>query len=339
MKLAIDAMGGDNAPACVVEGALAAIANNRLPKDVQLLLFGDEATLSSLIGDRDPDGRINIVATTQIIDCNEQPTLAIRRGKDSSMVKALNAVANGEADCFISAGSTGAILAGATLIVKRIKGVKRPALAPVMPTVKGGGVMILDAGANTDCKPSYLQQFALMGSSYMQNVVGIASPRVALLNNGAEEEKGKELTKTAHALIKQMQGDINFIGNIEPRDVMGGDADVVVCDGFDGNIVLKCTEGTASAITSMLKSELMSSFTTKIGALLAKKAFKNLKKRMDYTEYGGAPLLGINGGIIKAHGSSDSKAIMNAILQGEKLIRSNVTQLTSQSMGKYDFKD
>lgn len=334
MRFAIDAMGGDHAPKAIVDGAIAAV--ERLGADVELMLFGDEEQIGTHLAQYKGD-RIKVVHTSEVIDCDEQPTVAIRKKKDSSMVRALQAVANKEADCFISAGSSGAMLAGATLIVRRIKGVKRPALAPILPTVKGSGVMILDAGANTDCKASYLQQFAMMGKAYMEKVLAVDNPRIGLLNNGAEAEKGNELTKAAYPLLGEL--DINFVGNVEPRDVMNGDVDVIVCDGFDGNVLLKCTEGTASAITSMLKAELMSTTRTKLGALFAKPAFGRLKKRMDYTEYGGAPLLGINGGIIKAHGSSNANAIMNAIFQAERLIRTNVTDLIASSVLNCSFED
>ncbi len=336
MRFAIDAMGGDRAPQAVVLGAVEAL--KELKSDVELVLYGDETSLAECLSKTGYEGdRIKLVHTTEIIDCDEQPTLAIRKKKDSSMVRALQATAEGEADCFISAGSSGAMLAGATFIVKRIKGVKRPALAPLLPTVKGKPVMILDAGANADCKPVYLQQFALMGKAYMSEVVGVKEPKIGILSNGAEEEKGNELSKAAHVLLKQLP--INFIGNVEARDIMSGEADVIVCDGFVGNALLKCTEGTASAIISMLKVELMSGFRTKLGALFAKPAFSRLKKRMDYTEYGGAPLLGINGGIIKAHGSSNANAIKNAIFQAERLIRGNVTKLIADSIANYEFED
>ncbi len=321
MKIAIDAMGGDHAPAAVLEGVKLVLP--KLKDGVSLMLYGDESAILegfSSLGVH--DGRVTVVSTTQVIATDEQPTLAIRKKKDSSMVRAIEAVAAGEADCVLSAGSTGALLTGATLIIKRLKGVKRPALASVMPTPEGC-VLLLDCGANTDCKSDYLVQFALMGAAYMQGVVGIGNPRVGLLNNGAEEEKGNELTKQTHQLLKTAP--VNFTGNCEARDVLGGDFDVVVCDGFDGNIVLKSTEGTAALIMNLLRQGLTSSLTTKIGALLCKPAFRLLKSKLDYTEYGGAPLLGVNGGVIKAHGSSNGKAFCSAILQAERLVSSEMT--------------
>ncbi|MEN6418958.1 MAG: phosphate acyltransferase PlsX [Clostridiaceae bacterium] len=323
MKIAIDAMGGDNAPQAVIAGVQLVLPE--LPADAQLLLFGDENVLGSDLADAHvSDPRVKIIHTTQVVSCDEQPTLAIRKKRDSSMVRAIEAVANGEADCVLSAGSTGALLTGGTLIIKRLKGVKRPALATIMPTPESC-VLLLDCGANTDCKSEYLVQFALMGSAYMKCVMGVENPRVGLLNNGAEEEKGNELTKETHQLLKTAP--VNFVGNCEARDVLGGEFDVVVCDGFDGNVVLKGTEGAAALILDMLKKALLSSWVSKVGALLCKPAFRILKKKLDYTEYGGAPLLGVNGGVIKAHGSSNGKAFRSAILQGVKLVNSNVTAL------------
>ena len=252
------------------------------------------------------------------------------------MVRAVDAVAQKEADCVLSAGSTGALLTGATLIIKRLKGVKRPALATVMPTVDSC-TLLLDCGANTDCKSDYLVQFALMGSAYMKCVLGVENPRVGLLSNGAEEEKGNELTKQTHQLLKSAP--VHFTGNCEGRDVLGGEFDVVVCDGFDGNIVLKSTEGAAALIMDLLKLGLMSSLRTKIGAAICKPAFKVLKKKLDYTEYGGAPLLGVNGGVIKAHGSSNGKSFRSAILQGVKLVSSNVTELLGAEIAQYGIEE
>ncbi|MCE5189561.1 MAG: phosphate acyltransferase PlsX [Eubacteriales bacterium] len=330
MRIAIDAMGGDFAPQAVLEGVKLVLPE--LTKDAEIILYGDEAALQKgLAGLGVSDARIRLVATTEVIGFDEQPTLAIRKKKDSSMVRAIESVANGEADCVLSAGSTGALLTGATLIIKRLKGVKRPALATVLPTLDSCA-LLLDCGANTDCKSDYLVQFAIMGSAYMKSVFGVEHPRVGLLNNGTEEEKGNELTKEAHALLKTAP--VRFTGNCEARDVLGGEFDVVVCDGFDGNIVLKGTEGTASLMMNLLKRSLMMNFRTKMGALLCKPAFKQLKKKLDYTEYGGAPLLGVNGGVIKAHGSSNAKAFRSAILQGVKLISSNATALLGEQIAQ-----
>jgi len=335
MRIAIDAMGGDHAPQAVLEGVKLVLPE--LAKDVELVLFGDEAALKAGIdGLGITDARVTTVATSEVIGFDEQPTLAIRKKKDSSMVRAIEAVAAGKADCVLSAGSTGALLTGGTLIIKRLKGVKRPALATVLPTMVGC-VLLLDCGANTDCKSDYLVQFALMGSAYMRGVLGIENPRVGLLNNGTEEEKGNELTKETHALLKTVP--VNFTGNCEARDVLGGEFDVVVCDGFDGNVVLKGTEGTAALMMDLLKKGMMSSLRTKVGALLCKPAFKMLKKKLDYTEYGGAPLLGVNGGVIKAHGSSNAKAFRSAILQGVKLVSSGVTALLGSGIASLDLEE
>ena len=259
---------------------------------------------------------------TEVIDCHEQPTLAIKKKKDSSLVRALELVAKKEADCIVSAGSTGALLTGATLIIRRIKGVKRPALAPLLPTKKGGWVMLIDCGANTDCKPSYLQQFGVMADAYTRQAMNLDQPRIALLNNGEEAEKGNELTKAAHQLLKAAP--IHFAGNCEARDILSGEIDALVCDGFVGNVVLKYTEGLSDVIFSMLKSELKADKRSTFGALLAKPAFKRLKKRMDYKEVGGALLLGIDGCVIKAHGSSDDKAFRSAIMQARAFAKSGV---------------
>ncbi|NLI55186.1 MAG: phosphate acyltransferase PlsX [Clostridiales bacterium] len=335
MKIAIDAMGGDNAPQAVLEGVKLVLPE--LKRDVELVLYGDEGTIQKGLAELGVrDARVTTAATSEVIGCDEQPTLAIRKKKDSSMVRAIEAVASGEADCVLSAGSTGALLTGATLIIKRLKGVKRPALATVMPTVDACA-LLLDCGANTDCKSDYLVQFALMGAAYMKRVIGVDNPRVGLLSNGAEEEKGNELTKETHQRLKTAP--VNFTGNCEARDVLGGAFDVVVCDGFDGNIVLKGTEGAAGLIMDLLKQALMSSLRTKIGALICKPAFRLLKKKLDYTEYGGAPLLGVNGGVIKAHGSSNGKAFRSAILQAEKLISSDVTRLLGAEIAQYDLEE
>lgn len=320
MKIAVDIFGGDNSPSALIDGCVDAA---KLYDDVEFVFTGDERVITDYMREKGyGSSRISIIHAPETITCGEQPTVAIKRKKNSSLVKALELVASKEADAFVSAGSTGAVLAGATLIVRRIKGVKRPALAPVMPTVKGP-VLLIDCGANVDCKPNYLQQFAVMGSAYMKKVCGIDAPRVGLINNGAEAEKGNELTKSAYKLLENT--DINFVGNCEARYTMTGDYDVLVCDGFVGNAVLKCTEGVARSVMSIMKQELMASPITKLGAFISKSGFKRVKKRMDYTEYGGAPLLGINGCIIKAHGSSNAKAITSAIGQARSYCIGDVT--------------
>lgn len=320
IRIIMDAFGGDNAPAAVVEGA--ALALGRFD-DISITLCGREDAIRAELQKHSYDAaRMAVLDAQEVIDCHEAPTLAIKRKKDSSLVKALSAVANGEADCLVSAGSTGALLAGATFLVRRIKGVKRPALAPLLPTRTGDQMMLIDCGANADCKPSYLQQFAVMGSAYMKGVLGMESPRVALLSNGAEAEKGNELTKAAYPLLAVAP--VNFVGNCEARDILSGGHDVLVCDGFSGNVVLKYTEGLSATILAMLKDELMADTRAKLGAALAKPAFRRMKKKMDYTEQGGAPLLGVNGGVIKAHGSSDAKAFCSAVMQARCFTQADV---------------
>ena len=325
MRLAIDVMGGDNAPQAVLDGCLAFLKEPEA-EGVTLRLFGEQKVLEDFIAAHpETAARFETVCTTETIGMGEHPTEAIRKKKDSSLVKALEAVRDREAECFVSAGSTGAVLTGATLIVRRHKGIKRPALATMIPTVDGGCTEIIDCGANTDCKPGYLVQFALMGAAYLEAVEGVKNPRVGLLNNGAEEEKGNALTKEAHQRLKAQEG-VNFIGNVEARELMTGAVDVLVCDGFDGNVLLKTTEGVAKGIGALLKQALMESTRGKVAGLIGKPAFASLKKKLDYTEYGGAPLLGINGGIIKGHGSSDAKSFKNCLLQAVRLVRGGVTE-------------
>lgn len=329
MKIAVDAFGGDNAPRAVIEGCVAALNTY---KDITIALCGDEESikkeLSSLTYD---SSRVEIHHAPEVIGCDEQPTFAIRRKKNSSLVRAMELARDKEAECVVSAGSTGAVLAGATFIVRRIDGVKRPALGVVFPAEKGC-VMVMDCGANVDCKPSYLMQFAVMASAYMKDVMVADNPRIGLLNNGAEAEKGNELTKAAYKLLETAP--INFAGNCEARDILTGEFDAVICDGFAGNVVLKHTEGMASTLISMLKAELMADTRSKIGALLSKPAFRRFKKVMDYTEYGGAPLLGIDGGVIKAHGSSNAKAFTAAIGQARRLALCGINESIRSAIGQ-----
>ena len=300
--------------------------------DLYLILTGDEQRIEQELAkhkgiDR---GRVEVRHAPDVITNNEHPVNAVRRKKDSSLVKALEAVASKEAEVFVSAGSTGAVLAGATFIVRRIKGVKRPALAPVLPTRKDHDVILIDCGANVDMKPVHLQQFAVMGAAYAERIMGIKNPRVGLLNNGAEAEKGCELTKETYKLLQQTP--VNFAGNCEGRDILSGDFDVVVADGFAGNVALKSIEGTAMMVMSILKRELMGGIASRIGALLAKSAFKRIKERMDYSSHGGALLLGIDGGIIKAHGSCDAKAFAAALHQAAKFIDGDVVNIIRQTI-------
>lgn len=312
MKIAIDGMGGDHAPKAVVEGVIEA---HKQFSDIEFYITGPEDKIKEELSKVEYNSEsIKVVDAKEIISPNEHPVMALRKKKDSSICKALKLVKDGECDGVISAGSTGAFLAGCTLVIGRIKGIERPALAPIMPG-KNGNFMIVDAGANVDCKPQYLTQFAHMGKIYYENVLENKNPSVALVNIGAEEEKGNELTKEAHKLLKEEKG-LNFIGNIEPRDVSLGDANVLVCDGFVGNTLLKMYEGTAMNILKMIKEEILKAgIQGKIGALFLKPVFKALKVKFDYKEVGGAPFLGVDGICIKAHGSSDGKAFKNAIRQ------------------------
>ena len=310
MKIAVDGMGGDNSPRIVVEGSIQALKEF---EDLQIIITGKQNEINKELSKYEYDkNKITVVNSTEVIDTNDHPVMAIRRKKDSSLVKALNLVKNNEADAIISAGSTGAFMAGSLFIVGRINGIDRPALAPIMPG-KNGKFMVVDCGANVDCKPNNLVQFAHMGKIYFENVLGVKNPSIGLVNIGVEEEKGNELTKATYKLLKNEA--INFVGNIEPRDVPSGNTDIVVCDGFVGNTILKMYEGVSSSIFDVLKSEIMSSTRTKIGGLLLKPIFKEFKTKFDYKEYGGAAFIGVKGICIKAHGSSDGKALKNAIKQ------------------------
>ncbi|MCL2376369.1 MAG: phosphate acyltransferase PlsX [Defluviitaleaceae bacterium] len=317
--IAVDAMGGDNGPQAVVSGAVAALADTDISK---ILLVGRESDIRPILDVLNFDNsRIEIVNAEEVIGMEEVPTVAIKSKKDSSIVVGLRLVKEGRAAAFVSAGSTGAVLAGATTIVGRIKGIARPALGVVFPNTRGY-TFLVDAGANVDAKPEYLLQFAQMGSVYMEAVLGIENPKVGLINVGAEREKGNALTKEAYDLLDA--SDLNFTGNVEGREIPLGAVDVAVCDAFVGNIILKYSEGFAKGILSMLKEELMADGVSKFGALLSKKAYGRLRKRFDYTEVGGAPFVGLNGLVVKAHGSSNSVAIMNAVKQCSKFIKSDV---------------
>lgn len=321
MKIAIDGMGGDNAPQSNVEGIVEAIKEY----NVDLVVTGDKDILEAEFAKYEFDkNKLEIIHTTEIIDNEDKPVKAIRSKKDSSMVIALKQVKEGKADAVISAGNTGALLAGGLFVVGRIKGIDRPCLCPAIPNAKLGMTLISDAGANADCKSRNLVEFAAMSNIYASKVLEIKSPRIAIANVGAEEGKGNELVKKAYEELKEI--DINFIGNLEAREVINDVADIIVCDGFTGNILLKTTEGVAVSIMGLIKETLLSSTKGKIGAMLIKDDLKKLKDYMDYAEYGGAPLLGVNGGVIKAHGSSNAKAIKNAINQGIKFAEGNVVE-------------
>ena len=311
IRVAVDAMGGDNAPAEIVKGAVEAL---KASTDLKVILVGQEEAVQQELSKYQYDAsRMEVVNATEIIEMAEPPVQAIRTKKDSSIVVAMKLVKNGEADAFVGAGSTGAVLVGGQLIVGRIKGVERPPLAPLLPTEKGASLLI-DCGANVDARPSHLVQFAKMGSIYMENVMGVKNPRVAIVNIGAEEEKGNALVKETFPLLKACQN-INFIGSIEARDIPSGYADVIVCEAFAGNIILKLYEGVGATLISMVKKGMLSTLRSKIGALLVKPALKTTLKKFDTSQYGGAPLLGLKGLVVKTHGSSKAVEIKNSILQ------------------------
>lgn len=318
--IAVDAMGGDNAPDAIVKGAILALKRY---DDIAVMLAGPRQKLEALIADaKDVRDRIEIIEADEVIGMDESPMMAVRKKVNSSMVQAMLSVRDKRAGAVVSAGSTGALLACGMLRLGRIKGIERPALAPIVPSA-GNSFLLIDCGANVDCQPKYLVQFGLMGSVYMKNVAGVENPRVGLVNIGAEAEKGNKLTKETFELM-QKQTSYNFVGNAEARDIPMGDFDVVVADGFAGNLILKYTEGLAKAMMKMLKKGLMSSFRTKIGALLSKPAFNEFRKKLDYNEQGGAPLLGVDGAVVKAHGSSGEVAVCNAIRQAREMLVGDV---------------
>lgn len=311
VNVAVDAMGGDNAPVEIIKGAVEAINED---KRVKVFLVGREPVITEeLVKYTYDPAQLEIVHTEEVIETAEPPVMAIRRKKDSSIVKGMYLVKDGTCEAFVSAGSTGAVLVGGQVIVGRIKGVERPPLAPLIPTEKGVS-LLLDCGANVDARSSHLVQFAKMGSVYMESVMGVKNPKVGIVNIGAEEEKGNALVKETFPLLKNCP-EINFIGSVEARDIPTGMADVIVCEAFVGNVVLKMYEGVGAALIKKVKSGMMTSLRSKIGALLVKPALKKTLKSFDTEEYGGAPLLGLNGLVVKTHGSSKAVEIKNSILQ------------------------
>ena len=311
VRVAVDAMGGDNAPGEIVKGAVEAV---QAEKDIKVFLVGRQDAVNAELAKYTYDKeKIEVVHAEEVIEMAEPPVNAIRKKKQSSLVIGMNMIKHQEADAIVTAGSTGATLVGGQVLVGRIKGIERPPLAPLVPTEKGVSLLI-DCGANVDARPSHLVQFAQIGSIYMENIVGIKNPRVAILNIGAEEEKGNQLVKETFPLLKECPG-INFIGSIEAREIPHGGADVIVCEAFAGNIVLKLYEGVAATLLSKVKEGLMSSLRSKIGALLIKPALKQTLKSFDASQYGGAPLLGLNGLVVKTHGSAKAIDVKNSILQ------------------------
>lgn len=325
MRIVVDAMGGDNAPDEIIKGAVLAADEVK----AQIILVGDKNIIKDKLEAYDKKENIEIKQASEVILNEDVPTKAIKAKKDSSMVVGFNMIKEKNADVFISAGNTGALLTGALLNVGRIKGVDRPALAPIIPSQSNKFVLV-DAGANTNCRPDYLLQFAQMGSIYMEKTMGVRNPRVGLINVGTEEGKGSDLTKAAYELLKK--SNLNFVGNIEGRDLMTGKIDVAVCDGFTGNVILKTLEGFGIAIFSILKEEMTKTITRKIGATLLKSSFKDIKHRMDYGEHGGALLLGIDGGIIKCHGSSKAQTIKNAIIQAYNFTKNETLETIKKEL-------
>lgn len=311
VRVAVDAMGGDHAPEQIVKGVVEAVNEK---KELSVRLVGQKEAVEAELGKYSFDRkRIEVVDAREIIEMSEPPVMAIRKKKDSSIVRAMQMVKEGSADAFVSAGSSGAILAGGQLLVGRIKGVERPPLAPLIPTENGVSLLV-DCGANVDARASHLVQFAKMGSIYMESVMGVKKPRVAIVNIGAEEEKGNMLVKETYPMLKACP-DINFIGSIEAREIPHGGADVIVCEAFVGNVILKLYEGLGSTFLHKIKDGMMTSLRSKIGAFLVKPALKKTMKAFDASQYGGAPLLGLNGLVVKTHGNSTSVEIKNAMFQ------------------------
>lgn len=328
MKVVVDAFGGDNAPLEVVEGAVMAVKQN---KDLTVVLTGDETKIREILKDRTE--RIEIVDAKDVITNDDVPTLAIRQKKDSSMVRAFDLLKeNDDVVGLVSAGSTGAVLSGVIMKIGRIKGISRPALCPILPTVVDGrSVVICDCGANVDCKSENLLHFAIMASVFYSITNGVENPRVALLNNGAEEHKGNELTKTTYPLMKTLP--INFVGNVEAREVMSGNVDVIVTDGFAGNVLLKSVEGTAKAMSQMLKKDAKKNIFHMLGALMMGK-FNGLKNKMDMDKYGGAPFLGCKKLVVKTHGSANRENFKNTILQVVKLYENKMNEKIEAMVGE-----
>lgn len=335
IRVAVDAMGGDYAPGEMIAGAVDAVNENQ---EIQILLVGQEQVVKEKLSGYTYDkSRIEVVNATEVIATEEPPVNAIRKKKDSSIVVGMNLVKKKEADAFVSAGSSGAILVGGQVIVGRIKGVERPPLAPLIPTETGVSLLI-DCGANVDARPSHLVQFARMGSIYMEHVMHVNRPRVAIVNIGAEEEKGNALVKETFPMLKACE-DIHFIGSIEAREIPHGAADVIVCEAFVGNVILKLYEGVGATLISKVKSGMMTSLRSKIGALLVKPALKDTLKSFDASRYGGAPLLGLNGLVVKTHGNSKANEVKNSIIQCLTFTEQGINDKIKESLDKASQKE
>ncbi|MGN1143162.1 MAG: phosphate acyltransferase PlsX [Anaerovoracaceae bacterium] len=327
MRIILDGMGGDNAPAAVVEGAV--LASKEIEHEIQII-GQQELIQAELAKYKYDEKKITVIDAREVISNEEAPVRAVRSKKDSSIVRGINMVKRGEGDIFISAGSTGALMAGGLFILGRIQGIDRPALASVYPIVGSIPSLLVDAGANAECKPNNLLEFGIMGNIYMEKVLGRENPRVGLVNLGAEAAKGSTLTKAAYDLLEH--SDMNFIGNVEARDVPKGACDVIVADGFTGNVILKLTEGLAWNILKLIKSKFTDGAKAKLGAALLLDKMKELKKEFDYSEYGGAPILGVKGPIVKMHGSSSANAVKNTILKGIPFVEGNVVDTIQNSV-------
>lgn len=334
MKILVDAMGGDNSPDEIIKGCVDAI--DAIESDI--VLVGNENIINEKIKEiygksniSEITPRITIKNATEVIHNEESPTSALKTKKDSSMVVAFNMLKNDEGDAFVSAGSTGAFMAGGLLLVGRIKGIDRPALCSILPSYTGNGFMLIDCGANTNCRPINIYQFAKMGSIYMSKVMNVQDPKVGLLNIGAEEGKGDELAKESYIKLHE-DGKINFYGNIEGRDIFNGDVDIVVTDGFTGNVTLKTIEGMGKMVSKMLKEELFANLGRKILAALLAPAFKHFKKRMDYSEYGGALLIGIKKPLVKCHGTANAKIVKATLIQTENFAKNKVVETISEEV-------
>lgn len=332
IKIVVDGFGGDRSPYANVEGTVMALNKE---KDLYVIITGDENILKAEFAKYKYDtSRLEIVHAPDVISCNDKPTDAIRSKKESSLVKAINLVKDvPENKALISIGSTGAVLVGAVLKIGRIKGVNRPAFCPILPTLNGGIVGVCDSGANVDCDSHNLHQFAIMGNLYMQKAYGIEKPKVALLNIGVEEEKGNKVAKETYQLLKEEKS-INFVGNMESRDLLSGNYDLVVCDGFDGNVLIKSTEGTALELMKLIKKALTKSLKNKIGALLVKNSIYEIKEMMDYNNYGGGVMLGTKKIVVKGHGSSKSSAVMHCILQAYQMEKNNLCEAIENEFNK-----
>ena len=325
MRIILDGMGGDNAPEAIVKGAI--LASKEI--NTEIVIVGDEAKISKLLKKAKAGDSISVVNASESIENNEAPVKAVRTKKDSSIVKGITMVKDGEGDVFISAGSTGAILAGGLFILGRIQGIDRPTLASIYPVMGSKPSLLTDAGANPECKPNNLLEFATMGSVYMEKVMGRTNPTVGLVNNGVEDNKGTTLTKAAHELLEK--SNLNFIGNVEARDVPNGACDVIVTDGFTGNAILKTTEGMGLMVLREMKKHFTASPLSKIGAILTRKQLIEIKQEFDYTEYGGAPILGVKGALLKMHGSSDETAVKATILKAIPYVEGRVVDIIQDS--------